>query len=687
MSLPTTLCEYCSRIPLDPRSLDLEDERSKFSLGAGARIKNSSCSFCRLVFYAFDEDFITAQCPDEVEVWWTTGPGDRRAFFVSPSRADTWIGFSSRVEPRVDQHGSKRQTSRSSFIEPWMGPVVDAARILRWISSCEQLHGSACAMPTDLAFATAFHGLHLLRLLDVEANCLVERTSLEKYVALSYVWGAVSNFRLTKANRPALLKPGSLNRVFYMLPNTVEDAIVFVRRLGCRYLWVDALCLLQNDAEDLKLGVDVMDLIYERAWLTVVASCGHDANARLPGVQEGTRKTSRNTFEVTPGVEMGVVTGLDILLKSSVYDSRAWTFQEQVLSRRVLYFIDGKVFYRCRAAEHAEHLADNLSQNENINISSLGSLLPHAILMTWPELDYSTMLFYYTRRALTNQNDAPRAMAGIIRRFTELMKCQFFQSLPTVMFDRFVIFHAQYTALHRRPSFPSYSWVGWRGPIEVDLDNGGIGDATNEWLRDRTWIIWYKRSPSGITNLVWDPDANPSFPLRDMDYVGYRSKRVFSDARYAPRRLKTTRVMPTEEVSFSRAVPSYPLLQFWTMSLFYGISDIDVFMATGYLTDGNNTKCGFVWLDGFEETTFFESQGAFEIILLSEAFSHPLYPDKKREWLFAYPLAPNQWKYYNVLLLEWQGGIAERRGFGLLHQGAVDFSLAPGPTWKEIFLA
>ncbi|KAM0549939.1 hypothetical protein ACHAPJ_009186 [Fusarium lateritium] len=543
-------------------------------------------------------------------------------------------------------------------------------------------------MPADLAFAEAFRGLHLLRLIDVMNNCLVEKICLEKYVALSYVWGAVSNFRLTKANRPALLMPGSLLRVFKMLPSTIRDATVLVRRLGCRYLWVDALCLLQNDAEDLELGVNVMDLIYERAWLTVVASCGHDANARLPGVQEGTRKPSYNTVEVIPGVEMGVVAGLGGLLQNSVYDSRAWTFQEQVLSRRVLYFIDNKVFYRCRAAEHAEHYADILSQNQRVS-ASLGSLPPEAILMTDPVSDFSNMLFYYTRRVLTNQNDALRAMAGIIRRFVEAMRCHFFQGLPTAMFDRFIIFRAKYNALHRRPSFPSYSWAGWRGPIVVDFIEISIfpGQLTNQWLKDRTWIIWYKRSPSGIINLVWDPDANPSFPLSDMDYVGYRTRRAFGDGRCVPTELETMRTMPTQELSFSLDVPSYPILQFWTLSLFYRISDIDVFLATAYLRDSNQTKCGFVWLDGFEETTFFESQGPFELILLSEAYSTTGVQHENLHWLDPYPLAEGQWGYYNVLLLEWQGGIAERRGFGLLHQGAVEFSLPPGATWKEIFLA
>jgi hypothetical protein len=109
-----------------------------------------------------------------------------------------------------------------------------------------------------------------------------------------------------------------------MLPETIKDTSVLVRRLGGRYLWVDALCLLQNDTEDLYRGVNAMDLIYELAWLTVVAGCGHDANSRLPGVQKGTRRASRNIVEVKPRVEMGFVTGLDGLLKKSVYNSRAW---------------------------------------------------------------------------------------------------------------------------------------------------------------------------------------------------------------------------------------------------------------------------------------------------------------------------------------------------------------------------
>ncbi|KAF4989058.1 hypothetical protein FGRMN_9388 [Fusarium graminum] len=692
MPEPNPLCDYCSQIPLDPRILDRYHDQSdseiiKYPLGSGTRVKNSPCPLCRLAAETFNKHFIDANYAGEVEMWWPSGPSSRHAFSTTQSKADTWIGFSSSMKPPVSQIYGETNDKLRYFIESETSPIVDTTRILHWISSCEQLHGPACALTDTLHFDEAFRGLHALRLVDVQDNCLVEKTSHVRYIALSYVWGAVSNFRLTMANRPALLIPGSVEKVGHLIPDTIRDAIELTRRLGCRYLWVDALCLLQNDAEDLQLGVNAMDLVYERAWLTIVAGCGHDANAGLPGVRDMTRKSSQNTLAICPGVEMGIVTGMDGLLKTSVYDTRAWTFQEQVLSRRVLYFLDNRVFYRCRAAEHAEHFTDILSQNQRTG-ASLGSMLPEAVQMTEPVFDLNVMLFYYTKRALSNQNDVSRAMTGITRRFTDAIKCSFFQDIPTAMFDLFIIFHGDRVILHRRSSFPSYSWTGWKGPIDVHCDTPGVFPINNYWLKEKTWIVWYKRNPSGITNLVWDPDANPSFPIHDMEYVGYRTRHPFADKRYVPERLVTRRTMPTEQISFSREVPTYPLLQFWTLSLFYRISDINVFEGTGHLMDSNQKKCAFVYLDGFEETTFFDSRGPLEVILLSEAYSHvSLKNESDNEWQNNYPVASGQYAFYHVMLLEWQGGIAERRGFGLLLQGAVEFSMAPGPTWKEILLA
>ncbi|KAF5666707.1 hypothetical protein FDENT_12290 [Fusarium denticulatum] len=606
-------------IPLDPKALDAESERVQtgrriWSLGDCIRIKNSSCPLCRLVLSHLYPGFTTAFTAAEIELHWTLGPIGRQAFVNYLARPETCIGFSSDMET-------------FDHLIPPQDSSLSPGRALYWI-----LLGSYAG--SHLASSSIARNVRCRRTYHLPKHILVSMAGLEKYIALSYIWGGVSNFRLTKANRTALLMPGSLNEVAGLLPGTITDAIMLTERLGCRYLWVDALCLLQNDTEDLELGVNVMDLVYERAWLTVVAACGHDANARLPGVQEGTRDGSKNTFEIVPGVEMGVVTGLDGLLQHSVYSSRAWTLQEQFLSHRVLYFIGNRVFYRCRAAEHAEHLVDDLSQTSLDSIT--GATLPFDVLMSYPMSSLRTMLRYYTKRVLTNQNDTSRAMAGIIRRIAELMKCNFFQGLPAAILDLFLIFYPFRTVLYRRSVFPSYSWTGWRGSIDFEMPISGDIDL-NEWLRGHTWIIWYQRKPSGITSLVWDPDANPSFPLSDLQYVGYRHRRPFADGRHVPRQLDTRRTMPTKKVSFSREVPSYPMLQFWTLSLVYRIFDIDVFRATGYLQDSNNKKCGFVFLDGFEETDFFEPCGFFEIILLSEIYRNAFANHTWEQWQDPYP--------------------------------------------------
>ncbi|KAI8682414.1 HET domain-containing protein [Fusarium sp. Ph1] len=264
--------------------------------------------------------------------------------------------------------------------------------------------------------------------------------------------------------------PGSLNKVSDRLPATIRDAIAVVQRLGCRYLWIDALCLMQNDADDLDQGVDAMDLIYERAWLTIVAACGRDANARLPGAQDGTRKPSINTHHVTSGITMGVVVGLDDRLGHSIYDTRGWTFQERLLSRRAIYFVDGNLFYRCRRTAQAEHLMD-LPNATGPTIWTIPQLLSEVILMHHPVHDYSWIIQFYNKRILTNQGDAPRAMAGIIQRFSVAMRCRFLEGLPTTTFDIFILLRSS------RTQAGSVEVVGATAVVVVIVESVAAEDA------------------------------------------------------------------------------------------------------------------------------------------------------------------------------------------------------------------
>jgi len=328
MSSPEPLCDHCVQIPLDPEELTEGrlTEYERWSLGPWLRIQASRCPLCRLVKLLVYEHNKTErrnfsmESSKEIYLTWMSswGPGNRGAFKVSEAGLGLFICFAT-------QPGGPIVTDNAHYLRHAVYPELDVSRVTRWLSTCAQTHSGNCVWEPEVAFGDAFPGLQVMRLIDVFQQRLVEIRCLTRYAALSYIWGAVDNFRLTTANRGRLLLPGAIQSIFNMIPRTVQDAISLVRKLGIRYLWVDALCLLQNEAEDLRCGVQVMDQVYERSFLTIIAACGHDADAGLPGVEPNTRRMSRMTRQVRPGIWLGVYTSLDNLIKGTVYNSRAWT--------------------------------------------------------------------------------------------------------------------------------------------------------------------------------------------------------------------------------------------------------------------------------------------------------------------------------------------------------------------------
>ena len=319
------LCEFCMGVKLDPKYLSWGD-LSEDVLGPASWIKSSSCPLCLLVKGVLYEeqrmalDLVPRFFWDErrVTLRWAgmLGPGERGIFKVNDG-SQASICFSGR-------RGANSIVHDACFLRQEVPRELEIRRVLGWLSACTTSH-TDCKIEESTTFERAFPGLRVLRLIDVMQNCLIETRDLCEYAALSYVWGDVPNFKLNRANKRELLVPGSVEKVWKILPRTIRDAIELTRRLGLVYLWVDTLCLSQNDADDLDLGVAVMDQIFERAWLTIIAACGHNAHAGLPGVREGSRKALESPVEVKKGIWLGMYTELDLLLRHSVYNSRAWT--------------------------------------------------------------------------------------------------------------------------------------------------------------------------------------------------------------------------------------------------------------------------------------------------------------------------------------------------------------------------
>ncbi|KAJ8127805.1 hypothetical protein O1611_g5830 [Lasiodiplodia mahajangana] len=679
--ISSMLCPTCAALPfdvLDP-PFGTQDGLTTWKLGTLTQISTRQCVFCKLVTQAVLRVQRTEPAPkfrqispdEEIEIWATrerySKPGLYLFFSSLGPASGTMIGVLR--EPHIV----------NSFYTPISTTQIDFSRVRGWLSRCS-LHQPSCYAHFDAEsmLPSIFPGLRTIRFIDVNTYCLVERHSFSSYVALSYVWGIATSFRLTKANKNRLMQPNAIRDVWDLLPKTIQDAITTVRMIGENYLWVDSLCLVQNDPQDVASGTGVMDLIYEYSTLTIAAAGGRDANDGLPGVHAGSRFAEEAIAEVVPGLKLAVYTDGEFRLEPTVYNSRAWTLQEYALSPRLLCFVDNQVFFRCRKAIYSED-----SQDEIYSRRSSKAPLHQAMRMKNPAEGYRMAVETYTLRILSFPADVHNAMAGITRRFSSVMNCRFLEGMPTAAFDHFLTFKGARSSLKRRNGFPSYSWVGWMGPLffwGTNLTNwipesGFILDTKNEneWLNENTWIVWYKRNPPGSTSLACHHSVYESFARASASHPGYRKRESFA-SRYHPG-FDTSRTSPSDVTLRLDTIPSYPILQFWTVSAYYKLFNIDSIRASADLVDRNGTVIGSLSLDGFEETEFFDSTEPFEFIVLAKTPRHRNKP-------------PSGISYF-VMCLEWKNGIAERRGMGDISgdMNGLRASFEPGPSWKEIILA
>ncbi|CZT52745.1 uncharacterized protein RSE6_14109 [Rhynchosporium secalis] len=114
-----------------------------------------------------------------------------------------------------------------------------------------------------------------------------------RYLALSYVWGTEPFLQSTKSNPETLKRKRILDA--QQLPQTIDDAVKLTIILDERYLWVDALCIVQDDMLSKLEQLSQMDRVYVGAALTIINGDGKAANASLTGFAQGHDRQS-NAF-------------------------------------------------------------------------------------------------------------------------------------------------------------------------------------------------------------------------------------------------------------------------------------------------------------------------------------------------------------------------------------------------------
>jgi hypothetical protein len=196
----------------------------------------------------------------------------------SPVQGAQWL-LKTCLVPEADEARAAGATTLQFFARKALQKAQKCSLIRDWLDSCINTHGSACGR--QARFDTDGSNVQSLLLVDVQNQCLVNAPPDCEYIALSYVWGKRAFFKTTLQNFKELQTVGSLIDFRDVIPKTVRDAMDMVRLVSERYLWVDSLCIVQDDPSQKHDMIASMDAIYGRALLTVIASTSEDAHCGL----------------------------------------------------------------------------------------------------------------------------------------------------------------------------------------------------------------------------------------------------------------------------------------------------------------------------------------------------------------------------------------------------------------------
>ncbi|RKL29829.1 hypothetical protein BFJ70_g10474 [Fusarium oxysporum] len=167
-------------------------------------------------------------------------------------------------------------------------------------------------------------------------------------------------------------------------------------------------------------------------------------------------------------------------IKSSVWQTRAWTWQEDVLSTRKLYLTETQWILQCNEtlgpSDYAE--AHNTALDLTWTKVSGGKIKAGYVEATNTEfLDRTSSMFIsavttYTSRSLTNDGDSLNAFQGGLARFGKPVYPQGFEwGMPLKEFPQSLAWIHDHTVKPtRRSAFPSWSWAGWGGTVQYPTD-------------------------------------------------------------------------------------------------------------------------------------------------------------------------------------------------------------------------
>lgn len=368
--------------------------------------------------------------------------------------------------------------------EPADKSVFAEELAVQWFHRCLSTHG-LCMIEEEVPSLPS-------RILEIRDSwCRLIRTDNQKghYATLSHRWHVENMYKTTTSNLEEHQNLVESSR----LSHPIQTAIHFARTLGLKYLWIDALCIVQDSESELSKEISKMADIYGKSCLTIAI-----IDTWPPSSEQNNIAASR------PAVR-----------PRGMLDTRAWVLQEQVLSRRVLNCTKDGLYWDCithhASPAHDTGIPQKLDRDfrdRDLRILKEGIHLGRLITVNAAVNDYLQSAWHrivedYSRRKLTKRTDRALAIAGIASKMSHITGHTYFAGvwqefilqdlcwMKDEMFDRPVSPALQGYKAH----FPSWSWLSAHFPIRYYFQDRSMGQWAWASIQIRRYIVSIESDP------------------------------------------------------------------------------------------------------------------------------------------------------------------------------------------------
>ncbi|KAH8763870.1 heterokaryon incompatibility protein-domain-containing protein, partial [Hyaloscypha finlandica] len=282
-----------------------------------------------------------------------------------------------------------------------------------------------------------------------------ERDKASRYATLSHCWGSLSFQTLKKDNLNAFQKRIPTEA----LTNTFQDAIYIVRYLGLNYLWIDSLCIVQDDENDWRKEAALMSSVYGGSSINISASSAKNGTFGCIQKRHSSWKYQIQAGQGNEPLLFDCVPGsFQRSLLDSPLVSRGWVLQERVLSCRNLHFAQNEVFWECQ-----ERLACETFPEQLPACLDRGFRLLHRPLeiKVW-----GAIIEKYSGCELTYSKDKLIALSGLARIVQTNSADEYVAGMWRKDLETQLLWYA-YSPMPRISPYaaPSWSWASSGSPI------------------------------------------------------------------------------------------------------------------------------------------------------------------------------------------------------------------------------